>query len=326
MNELQRIERSQSIEFENLIFIFEIKQKNIKKKKNMPSSIKKMEPTKEDRDQAIVQTPYGKGIVIRNRKNDKKDDGSSSSSGNGTSVSIREIELVDWSLDINRHESNTLSSSFKTSSNPNMLYTPTDFPTVTANVGDVIMSQFGRGTVVDIRNDDRRTHVVQLSSWRLASRSKVLCYLSSSDCKVMRPYRIHDMSIFDKVEYANDLKKNAAQKFSLNDFNSALEIYARAVDTVRYVQHGKDSTNEIRADLVVVMVTCCNNASLCSLKKQDYERTEKFAENALVLIQALEHKGKTSKIRKVLHKDRVVDSQLFGTWKVKVRLFENSVS
>ena len=294
----------------------------------MPSSIKKMEPTKEDRDQAIVQTPYGKGIVIRNRKNDKKDDGSSSSSGNGngTSVSIREIELVDWSLDINKHESNTLSSSFKTNSNPNMLYTPTDFPTVTANVGDVIMSQFGRGTVVDIRNDDRRTHVVQLSSWRLASRSKVLCYLSSSDCKVMRPYRIHDMSIFDKVEYANDLKKNAEAKFSLKDFNSALEIYARAVDTVRYVQHGKDSTNEIRADLVVVMVTCCNNASLCSLKKQDYERTEKFAENALVLIQALEHKGKTSKIRKVLHKDRVVDSQLFGTWKVKVRLFENSVS
>ena len=161
-------------------------------------------PTKEDRDQAIVQTPYGKGIVIRIRKNDKKDDGSSSSSssssissgnGNGTSVSIREIELVDWSLDINKHESNPLSSSFKANKNPNMLYTPTDFPTVKATVGDVIMSQFGRGTVVDIRNDDRRTHVVQLSSWRLASRSKVLCYLSSSDCKVMRPYRIHDMSI-----------------------------------------------------------------------------------------------------------------------------------
>ena len=95
-------------------------------------------------------------------------------------------------------------------------------------------------------------------------------------------------------------------------------MFARAIDAVRYVQHGADSTNELRADLIVVMITCSNNASLCSSKKKDWERAEKFAANSLVLIDALESKKDTSKIRKILNNDGIKDSQLFGTWKVKV--------
>merc|ERR1712238_484853 len=132
-----------------------------------------------------------------------------------------------------------------------------------------------------------------------------------------RPYRIYDMDVFEKVEHSNDLKKDATSKFVAKNYDGALEIYARAVDTVRYVQHGKDSTNELRADLIVVMITCSNNASLCSSKKKDWERTEKFAANALVLIEAIGDKKETSKIRKILNNDGIRDSQLFGTWKVK---------
>ena len=98
-----------------------------------------------------------------------------------------------------------------------------------------------------------------------------------------------------------------------------MELFARAIDAVRYVQHGVGSTNELRADLIVVMITCSNNAALCSSKQNDWDRTAKFAENALVLIEALEEKGSKSKIKGVLNMDGIGDSQLFGTWKVKVR-------
>jgi len=61
------------------------------------------------------------------------------------------------------------------------------------------------------------------------------------------------------------------------------------------------------------------NAALCSSKKDDWGRTAKFGENALVLIEALEERGNESKIKAVLNSDGIGDSQLFGTWKVKVR-------
>jgi len=272
----------------------------------------------EDKDQAIVETPFGKGIVIRTRKDDKVDD-----TRNTKPIFIREIELVDWTKpepEANNDENNVSSSSSSLSfkaNKPHMLYTPTDFPSILPTVNDDVMTKFGRGKVIKIRNDDRETHVVKLSSWRLAGRSSILCYLTSKECKVMRPYRIYDMDVFEKVEHANDLKKDATSKFVAKNYDGALEIYARAVDTVRYVQHGKDSTNELRADLIVVMITCSNNASLCSSKKKDWERTEKFAANALVLIEALGDKKDTSKIRKILNNDGIRDSQLFGTWKVK---------
>lgn len=262
----------------------------------------------EDRDQKVVDTPFGKGIVIRTRNGDKKD------VNNPQSVSIREIELTDWTKP-ELLETNDFKGGI---SKPHMLYSPTDFPSVSPTVDDDVMTQFGRGKIAEIRNDDRNTHVVKLSSWRLAGRSSVFCYLTSKECTVMRPYRFYDMDVFEKVEHANDLKKDATSKFSSKDYDGALEIYAKAVDTVRYVQHGKDSTNELRADLIVVMITCSNNASLCSSKKKDWERAEKFAANSLVLIDALESKKDTSKIRKILNNDGIKDSQLFGTWKVKV--------
>jgi hypothetical protein len=247
----------------------------------------------EDKDQAIVETPYGKGIVIRTRK----DDG------------IRDIELTDWS------RTDAEDRLFK----PHMLHTVENYPSIKPAVGDEVLTPWGRGKLVEIRHDVRKTHVVKLSSWRLAGRSPVLCYISSSEIKVMRPYRIYDMSVFEKVEHANDLKQQAKSKFSANDYARALELYAKAVDAVRYVQHGKDSTNELRADLVVCMVTCSNNSGTCCLLLNDFERAGKFGLNALALLDALEEKKDSSRIRKIMNADGISDSQLFGAWKVKVR-------
>lgn len=263
----------------------------------------------EDKDQAIVNTPYGKGVVIRTRTDDQS---------NGE-ISMRDIELVGWALP------ETITGGFR---KPHMLYSPTKFPSIQPQVGDDVRTLWGRGKVVEIRSDDNNTHVVKLSSWRLAGRSSVMCYLSgkNNNIEVMRPYRIYDMDVWEKVEHANELKNEAAIKYSNKDFTGALEIYARAVDAVRYVQHGKDSTNEVRADLLIVMITCSNNAGTCCLQLRNWERAEKFGQNALVLIDALEEK-KDSRIRKVINTDGIGDSQLFGYWKVKVcYYFTNSVS
>ena len=260
-----------------------------------------------DRDQRIVETPYGKGIVIRTRKSNAVEQKSNA---------IHEIELVNWAkLKLESREE--VSSSI--SSNPSMLYTPIRYPSVSPDVGSNVLTKWGKGKVKKIQDNNMNTHVVELSSWRLANRSSVFCYISEKECEVIKPKKVYDMDVFEKVEYANDLKQMATAKFKQRDFLGALELFARSIDTVRYVQHGVNSTNELRADLIVLMITCSNNAALCSSKKNDWTRTAKFGANALVLIEALEEKGNKSKIKAVLNSDGIGDSQLFGAWKVKVR-------
>lgn len=263
----------------------------------------------EDKDQRVVQTPYGKGIIIRIRNKNV---------GVRTQNAMYEIELVN-STKLKRERPEEVSSS--NSTNPPMLYTPVKYPSVPPEVGSDVLTKWGRGKLIKIRDNGTKVHVVRLSSWRLANRSRVLCYVSAAECEVIRPKKIYDMDVFEKVEYANLIKQHATEKFKQKDYSGALGLFAKAIDAVRYVQHGVGSTNELRADLIVVMITCSNNAALCSSKQNDWDRTAKFAENALVLIEALEEKGSKSKIKGVLNMDGIGDSQLFGTWKVKVRPF-----
>eukprot|EP00531_Pseudo-nitzschia_arenysensis_P003897 CAMPEP_0116151382 /NCGR_PEP_ID=MMETSP0329-20121206/20065_1 /TAXON_ID=697910 /ORGANISM="Pseudo-nitzschia arenysensis, Strain B593" /LENGTH=484 /DNA_ID=CAMNT_0003647987 /DNA_START=114 /DNA_END=1568 /DNA_ORIENTATION=+ len=270
---------------------------------NFSSEFSKYVP--EDKDQLIVETPYGKGIVVRTRKNDD---------GERKSTSMYEIQMVELAkLSLENREEVTPSNL----SNIKMLYTPIKYPSISPVVGSNVITKWGRGKVIEIRDDDMKTHVVQLSSWRLANRSSVFCYVCAEECEVVKPRKLYDMDVFQKVEYANELKQSATIKFKEKDYHGALELFARAIDAVRYVQHGKDSTNELRADLISVMITCSNNASLCSSKKDDWARAAKFGENALVLIEALESRGNESKIKAVMNSDGIDDSQLFGTWKVK---------
>jgi len=250
----------------------------------------------EDKHQEMVQTPYGRGMVIRTRPTEN------------TSASTREIELLEWSS----------SSKSSQSRKPAMLYSSAEFPTIPPVVGDDVMTSYGRGRVIDIRDGNGGcSFVVLISSWRLAGRSRVTCYLSPEAVRVVRPHKIYEMSVHEKVEHAQELKQQAAHKFARKDYNDALKLYAEAVDAVRYIQHKKDSTNEVRADLLVVMITCCNNAATCCLHLKFCDRAQKFGKNALVLIDALYEKKGNSRIHQVILRDGVKDSQLFGTWKIK---------
>jgi len=250
----------------------------------------------EDENQALVETPYGQGRVIRTRK----------APTNTDLPTTHEIELLNWT----RHD-DTPGSSFK----PAMLYSSNVFPSIQATVGCDVTTMFGRGRVDEIRDDGKL--IVTLSSWRLAGRSQVICSLSPKSVQVVMNKKVYDMTMFEKVEHAERLKEKANGLFSGKKYSEALNLYAESVDAVRYVQHQKDSTNELRADLLVVMITCCNNAATCCLYLKDWVRAQKFGQNALVLLEALHEKRKDSRILKLLDREGTSDSKLFGAWMAK---------
>ena len=102
----------------------------------------------EDKDQALVTTPFGTGLVVRTRKDEK--------SGK---VIMREIELCDW----------LKPEASKGPQRPCVLFSPTKFPSVRPQLGSEVLTVYGRGKVVEVRDD--KTVVVKLANWRLAGRS-----------------------------------------------------------------------------------------------------------------------------------------------------------
>merc|ERR1712226_1028868 len=99
-------------------------------------------------------------------------------------------------------------------------------------------------------------------------------------------------------------------------YEAALNKYSKAVDAIRHVQHDNFSSNEIRADLVMIMITSCNNAATCCRQLQRWDDCVKFAKNALVLLDALYQK-RGLRIHTILNSDGFKDSKLFSEWRVK---------
>eukprot|EP00934_Nitzschia_sp_Nitz4_P003705 Nitzschia sp. Nitz4//scaffold22_size323478//319823//321217//NITZ4_000599-RA/size323478-processed-gene-0.494-mRNA-1//-1//CDS//3329543213//3695//frame0 len=248
----------------------------------------------EDKDQAIVHTPYGKGLVIRARK----------PATGSLGVVMYEIELLDWEKP----------DPSKGPKRPSMLYSPTKFPSIEPTAGCDVATQYGRGVVKELRTSDV---VVEIKSWKLAGRSSVTCYLSKDSIQVLRPKRVYEMTVYEKVERAQILKEKATKHFSKKSYTDALQLYAEAVDAVRYIQHDKYSDVYARSDLLVVMITCCNNAATCCLQLHYWDRAVKFATNGMVLLDALKEKQGNSKILALLNKEGYSNAKLFGAWKTK---------
>jgi len=240
----------------------------------------------------ILATPYGRGVVVQTSYNAD------------SRCLMKGIELIDWAK-----------PTLKGSKKPAMLFSPISFPLVEPEIGDTVQSIFGHGKVMDIRQD--QTLVVRISSWRLARRSVVTCYLSKGCVRVVQPIPVSRMNIYEKIEHAQDLKAEASVCFTSKRYQEALALYAKAVDTVRYIQHDANSSNENRADLLVVMISCCNNAGTSCYQLKQWEDCIKFGQSALNLLEALYRKRETSKLLEVLRQDGFNDSKLFGIWRVK---------
>lgn len=260
----------------------------------------------EDKVQYLIRTPYGNGLTVRTRKATKD------------APQMRQIELVDWKNSTSS-EAAANNPSKKGVVKPAYLYSSVDFPSVDAQVGDEVECVYGRGKVTEIRKEDesnKKTLVVLLSSWRLATRSRVTCYLDPQAVRVVRSKKLYEMTVHERVEAAMEFKTKANKDFAAKEYRTALQSYAKAVDAVRYVQHKTDSDNYVRADLLIVMVTCSNNAGMCARHLGHWDESFKFGKNAEVLLDAVEKK-KGLKIHSILVKDGYHDVKLFGEFKVK---------
>merc|ERR1740139_127398 len=228
--------------------------------------------------ESVVESQYGRGIV--------------------TSISpsnTYEISLTDWTLANGRHP---------------VLHTKYLPPSAKPRLGDDVVCTYGRGSVVSVSPLE-----VELTSWRLAGRSAVRCYLHG-DVKVVRKRKLGEMNAWERVRLGQDMKSQAQERFSLGNYSAALELYAGAAETMRIGGHNGVSNNEVRADLVETMVTCSNNAATCCAKLGKWTEAAQFARNALVLLDAL-YKKRGKKIHAILNKEGKSDLKLFGIWKLK---------
>lgn len=279
----------------------------------------------EDKDQLLVETPYGLGLVVKTR-GDKF-------SSKKSCDAIKEIRLLDWEHGTKMSASTGLGK--KITKKIPMLYTTNEYPSVSVKKGDDVLTPYGRGVVeetilVTIRGKknaqknaenakDRSffKHRVILTSWRLAGRSRVKCYLFPSQVKVVRCKVLAEMNAIERVDFAIKQKQHAGQFFAQKKYNEALQLYAEAVEAVRYTQHTPNNSNECRADLLAVIVTCSNNAATCCIQLEKFEEASRFAKNALILLNALYDK-RGMKIHAILLKDnKLSDSKLFGEWRGK---------
>jgi tetratricopeptide (TPR) repeat protein len=132
---------------------------------------------------------------------------------------------------------------------------------------------------------------------------------------VVRKYTVNEMSIPERIELANQYKANASTQFTSKKYDIALQTYAAAVSIARDRQHDP-TTNELRADLVVLMITCSNNAATCCIKLNQYTEAKKHAQNALILCDALYTK-RNMKVHTILRNDGIHDAKMFGEWRIK---------
>lgn len=252
------------------------------------------------RKDTIIQTPYGRGLIYNTKKNPNKED-----------EPIHCLKLTSINLANNTKP---------------ILYTcQTDFPSALPLIDDdIVIDGVGRGAVDDVRDDG--IVVVLLNTWRLAGRSRVRIYTPLSSFSkdnatyhVVRKKRLFEMDIFEKIEYSKVKKQEAIPYFVQGRYDKALSLFSEATNAVRMQQHSPNSSNEMRADLVEIMITCSNNAASCYVKKKEWKDAQQQARNALLIIDALDQK-RGMKIHTILRQGGLSDLKMFGEWRIKSML------
>lgn len=140
-------------------------------------------------------------------------------------------------------------------------------------IGSTVVCLFGRGRIVEIRPNEKQV-VVCLSTWPPRANpssfsshsSRVTCYLAASAVTVVQPNSLHEMSVLINVDFGQGLKEQAAKALTVKDYAAAVQMYARtlfAVDAVQYMRHKSVSNNEVRLDLLILVISCSNKFATC---------------------------------------------------------------
>ena len=264
---------------------------------------------------SIYDTPYGRALLYNTKPNANKKDEENTTKDQIHCFKLKDITLADGK-------------------NPTLYTCQSDFSLASPKQDDdVVLGTIGRGCVTEVRDDeeDIKTIVVELTNWHLAGRSKVKVYsniskflskIPTEDSKskdlfrVVRKKRVFEMNIYERIEHAKELKQKAIPHFVQGEYSKALDLFSTAIYAVRMQEHSPESTNEMRADLVEIMISCSNNAASCYVKLKRWEEAEQQARNALLLIDALDGK-RGQKIHLILKEGGLSDLKIFGEWRVK---------
>jgi tetratricopeptide (TPR) repeat protein len=129
------------------------------------------------------------------------------------------------------------------------------------------------------------------------------------------PKKIHEMSLNERVEYAQELKGQAGRNFASKDYKAAYSKYSRVVEAIQIATETSDKLDIAgRVPAVMLLITCSIKAATCARNLEQWDDTERFALNATVIIDRLEPKlGENLR----LQVDQTAYLMVFGEWRVK---------
>jgi tetratricopeptide (TPR) repeat protein len=255
---------------------------------------------------SVVETPYGR-CVVRN---------------GGIEQSNILCQPITWQL------------AEYSSTQPKFYMNRESISAVKYSVGDAVWSQYGgEGVIVKITE----THfVVTLKNWQLADGKSPTCYLQAEAItpladrdfvvKIMKevlvevekkdPAKKREVDIREGIDKAVTLKNDAATHFKKEKFQDAQKAYLTALETMNKM--GYDMPDPFRAEVLEHTIPCHNNIALCCIKQKNYDEAKIYANNGVMLIDAMETQiSKGSKVWEEFQKRGMTLEKLTKDWKKK---------
>jgi tetratricopeptide (TPR) repeat protein len=222
------------------------------------------------------------------------------------------------------------------SSQPRFYLSPKDVVKRLLSPGDAIISTYGgKGKIVETRP---LHYVVTLNNWIMADGKSPMCYLQHNAVKLDTIEQEKETEKKLKLAKCRDLldltvncKETAAILFKKKDYDGAKKSYLEALGTLNKM--GTELSDSLRAEVLEHTIPCHNNVALCSMKLKQYEDAITYANNGVLLVDAIDnqicsgagaiHGGKTGNDRKLslvwlaFKKRNMSYTKLIKDWKKK---------
>lgn len=202
-------------------------------------------------------------------------------------------------------------------------------------VGDRVWSQYGgEGEIIEVREQH---FVVTLKNWQLADGKSPTQYLqysaiiplenrvkvenvknkAASSAVEQSEEKKKAKELREGIDMAAALKVKAAKLFKGESYGDARQGYLDALELMNKL--GYEMPDHFRAEVLEHTIPCHNNIALCCMKDKKYEEAKIYANNGVMLVEALEgqiSKGK-SKVWEEFKKRGMSLAKLTKDWKKK---------
>ncbi|CAM9642861.1 unnamed protein product [Discosporangium mesarthrocarpum] len=181
-------------------------------------------------------------------------------------------------------------------------------PPPPAKVGDEVTWAFGRGKVVEER--DNGMLEVHAMGWELAGEQRPRYYVRRDAVTVAEPKKLYDMSVTEKLQHAAALKVEGTVCFKAKDLSGALVKYMKAVAVIGTCKSMSDPQN---ARALEVLIPCHNNAATCYIRLKKFKDAIASCENVITLCASLE-RSRWGPVMEELRRRGVSESKSLRQW------------